>query len=320
MEMKKISVIMPAYNVAKYIEKSMDSVLSQSYLNLELIVINDGSSDQTEEIALRYAKKDSRIVYYAQRNQGVSVARNTGIEKASGDYITFLDADDLWEKDMLEKLYSKLQSQENARFVYGRTEEVFPSGTRVLVGPEDNVEGFLESFIHTSNELRLRFHISAMLIEKKLIMDNRLQFIPGITRSEDTGFMIELLCLTKAYFVADLVSSYMRRESSATNAQWKPDDWEGQILIYGLLDDFVCQHRTQALKVFHDMRDYVAYRFVLNCIRHGFEKEAQEHIQLWEEYLAEFVNGNGRVLDRLKCRLMMHCAGYTSLLKLIGKI
>ena len=320
MEMKKISVIMPAYNVEKYIGRSMQSVLSQTYSNIELIVINDGSSDRTKDVVLEYAKRDSRIVYYEQQNQGVSVARNTGMEKANGDYISFLDADDLWEKDMLSKLYSKMQSGAEIQFVYGRTEELFPSGTRILVGPEDNIEGFLECFIHTSNELRLRFHISAMLINKNLIVDNQLQFFPGITRSEDTGFMIEILCITKAYFVADVVSLYMRRESSATNEQWKPADWEGQISIYGLLEKFVCQHRPQALISFHDMRNYVAYRFVLNCIRHGYQKEAQEHIQSWKSFLIAFATGNGRILDRMKCRLMMRCAGSCSLLQFIGKL
>lgn len=94
-----ISVIMPAYNVANYIEKSINSVLQQSYTDFELVIVNDGSTDNTREIILDCQAKDNRIRLVEQTNQGVSVARNTGIENAQGEYISFLDGDDLWHQD-----------------------------------------------------------------------------------------------------------------------------------------------------------------------------------------------------------------------------
>lgn len=96
--MKKCSVIIPAYNSAKTIERTLDSVFEQDYPNIEIIVINDGSTDSTEFILKKYTDK---IKYYYQTNAGVSVARNLGFEKSTGDYIQYLDADDLLAKGKL---------------------------------------------------------------------------------------------------------------------------------------------------------------------------------------------------------------------------
>jgi glycosyltransferase involved in cell wall biosynthesis len=92
---------MPAYNAGRYIRASIESVLNQTYRDFELIIINDGSTDNTEEIIKKY--DDYRIVYIHQNNAGVSSARNTGLKKTKGDYITFLDSDDLWIPDKLER-------------------------------------------------------------------------------------------------------------------------------------------------------------------------------------------------------------------------
>ncbi|MFN3692324.1 MAG: glycosyltransferase family 2 protein, partial [Fervidobacterium sp.] len=90
-----VSVIIPAYNVEGYIEKTIESVLNQTYRNLEIIVVNDGSTDKTREIAYNILKNSGvNFKIIDQTNQGVSVARNVGIENASGDYIKFLDGDD----------------------------------------------------------------------------------------------------------------------------------------------------------------------------------------------------------------------------------
>lgn len=100
----KVSIVTPAYNAGKNIADTIESVINQSYDNWELIIIDDCSTDNTLEVANNYAKNDSRIVILKQsKNQGVAVARNRGIEYASGKYIAFLDSDDLWHKEKLKK-------------------------------------------------------------------------------------------------------------------------------------------------------------------------------------------------------------------------
>jgi len=97
-----ISIIMPTYNSAQTIGASIVSATTQSYENIELIIIDDGSTDQTSEICNNYAKADARIRYIVQDNSGVSAARNTGIKMANGKFIAFLDSDDLWTQDKIE--------------------------------------------------------------------------------------------------------------------------------------------------------------------------------------------------------------------------
>ncbi len=102
----KVSVVIPTYNRAEKVRKSVESVLAQSFTDLEVIVVDDGSSDETEQ-ALKRAFGD-RIRYHFQPNQGVSVARNKGIEEAKGEWIAFLDSDDMWEKEKLEWQFTAL--------------------------------------------------------------------------------------------------------------------------------------------------------------------------------------------------------------------
>ncbi|MDE5695822.1 MAG: glycosyltransferase family 2 protein [Lachnospiraceae bacterium] len=99
-----VSVIMPAYNCEKYIGESIDSVLNQTYAFLELIIVNDASTDDTKKIILEYCKKDNRIFMYdLHTNSGAAAARNKAIEMAKGKFIAFLDSDDIWKRNKLEK-------------------------------------------------------------------------------------------------------------------------------------------------------------------------------------------------------------------------
>lgn len=108
-----ISVIVPVYNVEKYIEECINSILCQTYQNFELILVDDGSKDRSGEICDEYANKDERIIVIHKENEGLSKTRNKGIEIAKGEYISFIDSDDYVEKDFLEVLY-KLIKENNA--------------------------------------------------------------------------------------------------------------------------------------------------------------------------------------------------------------
>ena len=105
---EKITVIVPVYNVENYLEKCLDSLINQTYKNLEIIVINDGSTDNSGEICQEYAQKDNRIIYVEQENGGQSEARNMGLDRMTGSYVTFVDSDDWVELDYVENLYKKI--------------------------------------------------------------------------------------------------------------------------------------------------------------------------------------------------------------------
>lgn len=108
---KLFSIIVPVYNIEKYIEECIDNVLCQSFQNYELILVDDGSTDSSGKICDDYAKKSDRIVVIHKENGGLSAARNSGIEASTGDYIIFLDGDDYWQGNALEKFNLMIESQ-----------------------------------------------------------------------------------------------------------------------------------------------------------------------------------------------------------------
>ena len=115
--MTKISIIVPVYNVEKYLKECLDSLINQTLEDIEIICINDGSTDNSLAILEEYQKKDSRIKVFSQKNQGVSAARNLGIEKATGEYLTFLDSDDRLELNTCEILYKETIAK-NSDFLF----------------------------------------------------------------------------------------------------------------------------------------------------------------------------------------------------------
>ncbi len=112
--MKKVSVIVPVYNVEEYIDKCLDTLTNQTFKDYELIIINDGSPDNSESIILDYQKKYPKLIkYYKKENGGLSSARNYGIEKSTGEYLMFIDSDDYVSNDMVEKLYNKIDKEQS---------------------------------------------------------------------------------------------------------------------------------------------------------------------------------------------------------------
>ena len=110
---EKISVIVPVYNVEQYLEKCMESILNQTYKNIEVLLIDDGSTDKSGSICDFYAGKDNRVRVHHKENEGLSEARNIGVALASANYIVFVDSDDYIVPDMLEVLYNRMQEDKS---------------------------------------------------------------------------------------------------------------------------------------------------------------------------------------------------------------
>lgn len=124
----KVSVIVPVYNVERYIEKCINSIINQTYKNLEIIIVNDGSTDKSEETILKKMDEDSRIKYIKKQNGGLSSARNVGIKEAVGKYICFVDSDDWIDKKYVETLIYTAE-QNNSEMVICNIRHIFDDGT-----------------------------------------------------------------------------------------------------------------------------------------------------------------------------------------------
>ncbi|PJW13245.1 glycosyl transferase [Geobacillus sp. Manikaran-105] len=136
-----ISVIVPVYNVEQYLEQCLETVFNQTYKNIEVIIVNDGSTDKSIDIINKYRKKYSNILYLEQENKGLSVARNLATKYAKGEYIIYIDSDDYLELDMLEMMYNKIKQIKGDVVICGHKEiyEDIPGKySRVLIDADEN--------------------------------------------------------------------------------------------------------------------------------------------------------------------------------------
>ena len=175
------SVIIPVYNVASYLTECLDSVLSQSYRNFEVILVDDGSTDSGGSICDEYAQKDRRIHVIHQNNSGLSAARNVGIALAVGDYILFLDSDDYWrDHSVLSILANRLEVRRaqvlSYNFAKFNTKKEY---TPYFSSPSLSLESTNALSYITCHNLWIACAWNKA-IERKLFHDNRLRFVEGI--------------------------------------------------------------------------------------------------------------------------------------------
>ena len=187
--MADISIIVPAYNAEKYIKKCLDSLISQTKKELEFIIVNDGSTDKTEEIVKSY--KDKRIKYFKNKNQGIGKTRNFGISKAKGKYIMFLDSDDSLEKTACETLFSKAEKDKLDIVICDFYKEL-EDGTIEEVKNPDFENSSLEENPEIISENLCPW---AKIYKRDLIVENNIKFVEDL-KYEDAPFVIE--CLDKA--------------------------------------------------------------------------------------------------------------------------
>ena len=133
MNLPKVSVVIPVYNVEKYLDRCIDSVVNQTYRNIEIILVDDGSPDGCPKKCDEWSEKDSRIKVIHKENQGLGMARNTGIDNATGEYIFFFDSDDFVETTLVEKCLFAIKTTASDAAVFGRY-DYFDDGTKKRKG------------------------------------------------------------------------------------------------------------------------------------------------------------------------------------------
>ena len=220
MNKPKVQIVIPVYNSAKYLKRCLDSLLEQTYPSWEAIMVNDASKDNSIEIMKEYQAKDERLVIYdMEENQGVSKVRNFALTKLSEKYTAFLDSDDFWEKDMLEVMVEKAES-ENADVVQCRYFYDYAGGRQVLpkgVFKEDTAidkNHIKKIYYKMATGINMN-HVCMKLIRTELIKDIR--FDPTLRTAEDLKFCTELFCKVESYyFINRAFYHYCRNEESLT--------------------------------------------------------------------------------------------------------
>lgn len=213
-----VSIIVPVYNTEKYLVKCLDSILSQSYKNIEVIIIDDGSIDNCAKIIKDYLQKNKKIKYFKQENQGQAVARNKGIDISSGKYIQFVDSDDYIKPFMVEKMLTILR-EENLDFINSLLS--FDNGKRIKKYKEKfsctflDEKDIIKNFFNNKN-----IYISPVnkLYKKEFLIKNKIEF-PKIRAYEDSLFSLKVAYYAKRTgFIQEAFYIAFEREGSTSRS------------------------------------------------------------------------------------------------------
>lgn len=205
-----ISVIMPCYNMASYISDSIQSVQRQTYPHWELLIVDDASTDETVNIIASYAQSDTRIRFATKKHSGIADTRNQCIQMAQGQFLTFLDADDIWHPEKLEKQLG-FMIEKNVGFTYSTYDWIDEDGKT------------LNKFINTIGNLDYETYLRNTIIGCSTVMVNKAitgnVVVPKFRTSEDTATWLDILKKGFLAYAIDepLVSYRIRRKSASSN-------------------------------------------------------------------------------------------------------
>lgn len=260
----KVSVIIPIYNEERFLQECLDSVLTQTLKEIEVYCVDDGSTDKSLDILNQYAKKDSRIIVEAQENLGVSTARNKALLHCHGEFVCFMDGDDLYpEKNILELLYTK--AKEHSAKICGGSMEGFDGRSKWTWS------GYLKDFtmpeegIVYFQDYQFDYGYQRFIFERKLLIDNDI-FFPDYKRFQDPPFFLKAM-LNAGYFYAVKEVTYNIRSGH----QIQPRDWPADKIndmLRGWLDNLSMSKALHMAKL-HNV-----------VISHIEEAHMQEAIQM----------------------------------------
>ena len=253
----KVSIILPAYNVEKYLHQCLDSIAKQTYKNIEVIIIIDGATDHSYEIAKQFCSQDSRFHVYWQENAGSGPARNHGLERATGELIMFVDPDDWCKPEYVEKMVSLQQEKDYDLVTAGETTVFFDNHENIKkMMPHKYVDQeYLGQNMVRNNYAKL-FELGVLhaphckVYKTNIIKQNKVSF-PDLRRSQDIVFNYRYYNYTKSVSVAD-ISDYMYRVlSKERTLKLKSDYYKTISLIYSdlkqMYSEWACVFPTDVI-------------------------------------------------------------------------
>ena len=303
--MEKISIVIPVYNVSKYLRRCVESILHQTYLNFEAIFVNDGSTDDSLKILEEY--EDQRICIISQENQGLSGARNTGIRNATGSYITFVDSDD-WIDNKYLQVMINLALQENADIVSVRE--------RIVFDDRDVKCDFCEEYICISKNcadilfgLKVSNFAWGKLIKRELLHGYN-EFFPVGRRYEDIASMYKLYdkC-RRTVLVKGAYYYYFQREGSITADRKISDVTDKMTSLYEMRDyklskEYDYWDNYRLAKCFGAMSDLCKIKDIQEADRKKYMNEIYAYTTNLRPYLKGVkVDGNLIKIFLIKSRL-----------------
>lgn len=285
--MVKVSVIVPVYNSEKYISECIESILNQTYENFELILINDGSKDSSGDICKKYENQDKRVIYICKENGGVSSARNMGVQYAQGEYVTFVDSDDIIKPDMLEILMKS--NSDFAMCGYKLYDDISNTVSNHFSCPY--YLGSMHEFV-----LNIREYLSPpyllgpcfKLFRKSIIVENNVIFPPELSYGEDAVFVLEYLVHCKTASISSYIGySYRKHGSESLSGRFLTNKIDINYRINTLIDALLQKENvTERSKILAErlLECFVSYEKELICSVLSMQEKRTLFYAKYEEY------------------------------------
>ncbi|MGN0666923.1 MAG: glycosyltransferase family 2 protein [Huintestinicola sp.] len=287
--MPLFSVIIPVYNVEKYLEASVRSVMSQTERDIEIILVNDGSTDKCGDICRELAAEDDRIRVIEKSNGGVSSARNAGLEASEGEWIYFMDPDDIIESDTLECALNKavITGTDICFFDYDR---VYKNKSERKASLADKDEAVYDMNCYRSLYSFNYYGSVCMMIIRADLIRGRIRFNESIKVLEDTLFRFECFCLTEGYsYLPEVKYHYIMRNGSAINSFRRDYAAAAEVVFEAMM----------SVKKKYDLPDYadryinsVYLRFFYMLIRHTFSRNNKTGLSCKLDVLEKFASSD----------------------------
>lgn len=270
-----VTIVLPIYNVEKYLDRCINSIVNQTYKRLEIILVDDGSTDKSPQKCEEWAKKDERIKVIHKINAGLGCARNTGIEHAAGEYICFFDSDDYIERTTIEKVYGLINREKADIAVFGFTtvdkngkvtEKIIPNTASTIYKGEDVVMEFLPNLISwnpdTGEATNLRMSAWSAMYSMNLIRKNLWCFVSERDIiSEDVYSLLDLYQKVKTVVVIpEPFYFYCENEQSLTHS-YRSDRYERIRRFY-----LACIYKCDQLGYGQEIKSRMVYPFISNSI------------------------------------------------------
>jgi glycosyltransferase involved in cell wall biosynthesis len=270
-EQMKISVIVPVYNSERYIKKCIESIINQTYKDIEIIIVNDGSTDGSLNIIQKYQELDNRIKLINQSNSGVSVARNNGIENATGDYIMFVDSDDYIDSTMVDKC---VQSIKNTDLLICGFTYVFKNKIedKTYQSPFiSDTKEFVQTYFMESFQKSLLYGPINRLYKKSIINKYGIKFDEDYSICEDSIFVFDYLLKCETISgITESLYSYVQHDHESLISKYNSNAFDANWALYNKIIKFLNINNSEMKNI--DIVNYSFEHRFLSCMRTLYRK------------------------------------------------
>lgn len=272
-----ISIIVPVYNVEKYLRKCIESIINQTYENLEIILIDDGSTDKSGKICDEFKNNDERIIVEHILNNGVSNARNTGLNLAKGNWVVFVDSDDWLDNQFCEKLYKNALSNSNIDIICSGYKRVYTDKEEIIKCEKEKIIYDAHQFLIKLLNVQNGYGFCHMKLIKRNCINN-IRFNKDIKVGEDALFNMQLTKnIKKVMILGEPLYNYRFNENSVVR---KYDDNYANNYLYAMeqTKNYLQQEYKNDQLIAKNFYNYVSYHILLIAVNYCFNKANKKNI------------------------------------------